>query len=365
MRPKLHLTLILAALFVPLSISRGDDTLPQKYLAAYVKIHDAEILEKNSDYAGSLKGFEDAYASFADIRKADPDWETALVGHRMDDCKVTIQRLQNEIGFEAAKARQTATAGTPYSPPPISTTNTPPANLFLTTGTPHQKQNYEWRTGIPADQFYIGKGSKGSNVWNLKWPQGTKGDDSPDWRNGYAAGSHASYFNPFYVALPFNDLTSPDKAKQYLPPSWQRTSKDGAPVSVCQNRWVEIKAEDGSGHVCYAQWEDVGPLGSDNAEYVFGHARPDAGGHAGIALSPAVADYLGFNDPQTPFPVRWRFADPEDIPPGQWLKLDEQAVIYTAMHESKDTAPTSAPGKAAVPISPSATPPPKTASASP
>jgi hypothetical protein len=30
--------------------------------------------------------------------------------------------------------------------------------------------------------------------------------------------------------------------------------------------------------------------------------------------------------------VSWRFADEADVRPGAWLKLDEQAVMYTAMH---------------------------------
>ncbi len=38
--------------------------------------------------------------------------------------------------------------------------------------------------------------------------------------------------------------------------------------------------------------------------------------------------------------MSWRFVDDEDVPPGQWLKYDEQAVIYTALHQLKNSAPT-------------------------
>ncbi len=29
----------------------------------------------------------------------------------------------------------------------------------------------------------------------------------------------------------------------------------------------------------------------------------------------------------------WKFVDAEDVPPGQWLKYDEQAVLFMAMHQ--------------------------------
>ena len=82
------------------------------------------------------------------------------------------------------------------------------------------------------------------------------------------------------------------------------------------------------GDVCYAQWEDVGPERNDHAEYVFGDERPQG---AGIDVSPAVGEYLSVDKGDNV--VSWRFVDDEDVRPGPWLKLDEQAVIFTALHQ--------------------------------
>jgi hypothetical protein len=204
----------------------------------------------------------------------------------------------------------------------------PTASPLLTGSSSRPTVTYPWKLGISATMFYIGEGP---SAWNL--PE--TNNDPSTYRSGYASGSHASLLNPFYIALPFNDLVYPDKAQQYVPAAWHREPKDGKPVSACQHRWVEIKMEDGTGHVCYAQWEDVGPSRDDHAEYVFGPERPDTGNRAGIDVSPAVASYLGFADMKGPIRVRWRFVEPEDVPPGVWLKLEEQSILYKAMHESK------------------------------
>ena len=93
--------------------------------------------------------------------------------------------------------------------------------------------------------------------------------------------------------------------------------------------------EDGSGHVCYAQWEDVGPLRYDHAEYVFGDERPDTYTRAGLDVSPAVAKYLGIDEDKKAL-TRWRFVDDEDVPPGVWLKYDEQALLYRALQQLQE-----------------------------
>jgi hypothetical protein len=207
---------------------------------------------------------------------------------------------------------------------------------------------YPWRSYIVTTEFWIGEGStpisSTTNVqssWDEEWLQKNHGTDSPYNRNGYAAGNHASTLNPFYCALPFNDLAFPDMARQYLPRGWYRHPVDGKQVSACQHRWVEIK--NSSGLVCYAQWEDVGPLTYDDAAYVFGGERPRGLGsdHAGLDVSPAVYEYLGLNDRS--HLTAWRFVDEADVRPGAWLKLDEQAVIFTALEQLKNRPLPSAP----------------------
>ncbi len=222
----------------------------------------------------------------------------------------------------------------------LSRTTSPPSDFVFANFTKKAKHTYPWRTNIVTTMFWIGEGAtpissttNEASAWDLDWRSSNSGSDSPKDRNGYASARHAATVNPFYVALPFNDLAFPDKARDWLPRGWYRRPRDGKQVSACKDRWVEIK--NAQGDVCYAQWEDVGPLRYDQAGYVFGNERPVGLGdnHAGLDVSPAVADYLNINDRNRL--TSWRFVDDEDVRPGAWLKLDEQAVIYTALHQLK------------------------------
>jgi len=239
-----------------------------------------------------------------------------------------------------------------YSPPTTS------ANLVTAKKEP--KGNYPWKTNIITTVFYIGEGdtpisrtTNEASAWDEDWRTSNGGSDSPNNRIGYTPAYHAARVNPFYVALPFNDLAFPDKAHRWLPKGWYRAPKDGKQVSACKDHWVEIKTETGSGRSCYAQWEDVGPLSYDNAEYVFGSERPEGLGsnHAGLDVSPAVRDYLNLDADKKPV-TRWRFVDAVDVPPGEWLKFDEEAVIYNALHDMKKSEARSSPPiqKASAPI---------------
>jgi hypothetical protein len=232
----------------------------------------------------------------------------------------------------------TSIAAGSYSSP--NHTTAPSADITFTNFSKKVKVSYPWKTGIITTEFWIGEGgstiSSTDNVasaWDANWRSTNRGTDSPNDRNGYASGEHASTVNPFYVALPFNDLAFPDKARDWVPRSWHRPPEDGKQVSACQHRWVWIK--NARGQSCFAQWEDVGPLRYDHAEYVFGPERPDTYTRAGLDVSPAVAQYLGIDGNKRAF-TSWRFVDDEDVPPGQWLKYDEQAVIFTAMHQLKN-----------------------------
>ncbi len=224
-----------------------------------------------------------------------------------------------------------------YSPSYHSTT---PSDNFVFTNFSKSKATYPWKTGIITTIFWIGEGgsqiSATDNIgsaWDEDWRKSNRGTDNPYQRNGYAPADHAPTVNPFYVALPFNDLAYPDKARRWLPEGWHRPMKDGKQVSACKDRWVQIK--NAQGRSCYAQWEDVGPLVSDHAEYVFGPERPDTLTRAGLDVSPAVAQYLGLDGNNRI--TSWRFVDDEDVRPGEWLKYDELALLYKAMHEQKSS----------------------------
>ena len=224
----------------------------------------------------------------------------------------------------------------------------PSSDFVFTDFSKRTKLAYPWKTGIITTEFWIGEsGSSISSTdnkassWDEHWVSSNHGTDSPyvrDPNGGYAAGGHASTVNPFYVALPFNDLAFPDKAHDWVPRSWRRPPQDGKQVSACKDRWVWIK--NAQGRSCFAQWEDVGPLRYDHAEYVFGSERPDTYTRAGLDVSPAVAQYLGIDENRRAI-TSWRFVDDEDVPPGQWLKYDEQAVIFTALEQLKNSRSTS------------------------
>jgi hypothetical protein len=205
---------------------------------------------------------------------------------------------------------------------------------------PHRStRTYPWKSNIITTVFWIGEGgssvSSTTNVqsaWDMNWIHHNGGTDNPDEMSrmsGYSSLTHASTLNPFYIALPFNDLAYPEEAQRWMPSGWYHPPHHGEkPVSACQGRWVEIKT--GSGRVCYAQWEDVGPLVSDHPQYVFGPERPETLTRAGLDVSPAVAKYLGFESTAL---TSWRFVDDDDVQPGMWLRYDEEAVLFQALKE--------------------------------
>jgi Tfp pilus assembly protein PilF len=120
---RVSLTIVLAwILTVPLSLVHAEQTLQQRYLDIFLKINDAEHLVQQNDYRGALDDFQDCYNKLAKIHDSDPDWETALVVHRMDDCKRMILELQPKA--DAQVATQPAAPVAP-APSPDYDTNPP------------------------------------------------------------------------------------------------------------------------------------------------------------------------------------------------------------------------------------------------
>jgi hypothetical protein len=54
-------------------------------------------------------------------------------------------------------------------------------------------------------------------------------------------------------------------------------------------------------------------------------------------MSSAVAQYLGIDENKRAI-TSWKFVDDDDVPPGQWLKYDEQAVLFMALHQSRSSS---------------------------
>lgn len=188
------------------------------------------------------------------------------------------------------------------------------------------QDRYPWKRSIVTTTFWVGeKPAKNNPVpnhassWDENWARNYGGTDTPD-KGGRVDFRPASFVpgqNPFYVALPYNDVQStghkPEAAK-VIP--WFKDDFRGAGKTVCKGRWLAIRFK---GRVTYAQWEDCGPFRTDHSAYVFGNERPkpNLNKGAGLDVSPAVRDYLGMNDTDV---TDWKFVDFEEVPPGPWSK---------------------------------------------
>ncbi|MFZ9932177.1 MAG: hypothetical protein ACO3J2_09405 [Chthoniobacterales bacterium] len=185
---------------------------------------------------------------------------------------------------------------------------------------------FPWKRRIVTTVFWIGEQPTKHNPvpndkssWDTRWVHNYGGYDDPDpaGRRGYIPAAFVPRQNPFYVALPYNDVgggrTKPEAAK-VIP--WFEDTFVRPGESVCKSRWIAIHYR---GRIAYAQWEDVGPFRTDHWEYVFGDARPapNRNGGAGLDISPAVRDYLGMKGKDV---ADWKFVEVSQVPPGPWRR---------------------------------------------
>jgi len=186
-------------------------------------------------------------------------------------------------------------------------------------------QTYPIHRNVKTTWFYVGEPptednryiSNVSSAWDDIWLWHYGGVDDPSNRAGYYPALFKPRENPFYFALPFNDLDENGQLKEAAKRipwfNWEEFEKNG---SVLKNRWIKIVKD---GKVAYAQWEDVGPFGEDDFDYVFGSSPPsNPVNGAGLDVSPAVRDYLGLKDVDY---VDWQFVDEKDVPPGPWKEV--------------------------------------------
>ncbi len=188
---------------------------------------------------------------------------------------------------------------------------------------------YPWRRDIVTTVFWIGERPSRNNpvpnrasAWDREWASRYGGTDTPERsaRTDFRPAAFVPRQNPFYVALPYNDLQSTGhkpEAKKVIP--WFDEEFRAAGQSVCKGRWVAIRFK---GRTVYAQWEDCGPFRTDHHEYVFGKERPrkNLNKGAGLDVSPAVRDYLGMDDTDV---TDWKFVDFDEVPQGPWAKYGD------------------------------------------
>lgn len=188
---------------------------------------------------------------------------------------------------------------------------------------------YPWKRNIMTTVFWVGEHPTVNNPvpnykssWDPAWAQNYGGFDTPDasQRRNFIPMKFIPRQNPFYVALPYNDVThgtTKPEARKVIP--WFKQAFERPGKSVLKGRWIAIKH---GSRICYAQWEDCGPFRTDHFEYVFGNdmPKPNLNQGAGLDVSPAVRDYLGIGGKDV---CDWKFVEAKDVPSGPWTKYGD------------------------------------------
>jgi hypothetical protein len=193
---------------------------------------------------------------------------------------------------------------------------------------------YPWKLNIVTTVFWVGEQATVNNPvhnysssWDLNWWRTYGGFDNPNAAarhtlegGGTIPVSFVPQQNPFYFALPYNDVSGgrhKPEARKVVP--WFTAVFEQEGKSVCRDRWIMVRR---GARVCYAQWSDCGPFSTEHWQYVFGNERPrpNLNRGAGLDVSPAVRDYLGMGSMDV---VDWKFVEYSDIPPGPWSRFGE------------------------------------------
>jgi hypothetical protein len=213
--------------------------------------------------------------------------------------------------------------------------------VFVPTSSRTSTQRYPWKTNIVTTVFWIGEQPTQNNPvpntkssWDANWTSNYGGYDTPDAsaRRNYIPVSFTPRQNPFYVALPYNDVTHGQfKPEAALVIPWFKREYSGPGRSVCKSRWLAIRK---GNRVCYAQWEDCGPFRTDHFQYVFQNERPkpNLNRGAGLDVSPAVRDYLGLQSTDV---TDWQFVEVRDVPSGPWRNFGDNNHFVIAQRQSQ------------------------------
>ena len=228
-----------------------------------------------------------------------------------------------------SKSSATSTHVTPSTlRAPVEVKRKPP--IVVSKSQPTTPGYYPWRMNIPATVFWVGESATRNNPvpndkssWEHPWQESFGGydDPNPTRRLKHRPLSFVPKQNPFYVALPYNDVTRGShkpEASRVIP--WFRRDYERPGKSVCKGKWVQIVYNN---RYCFAQWEDCGPFTTEDWQYVFGDSPPQnkRNSGAGIDISPAVRDYLGIKGGLAQ--VHWRFVDFHRVKIGPWSKYGD------------------------------------------
>jgi len=214
--------------------------------------------------------------------------------------------------------------------------------VFAPTGSRPATEQFPWKKNIVTTVFWIGEPQSSENpkahvksAWDANWTANYGGVDTPDSsaRRNYLPIAFIPRQNPFYCALPYNDVTDNRKfkpeASEVVP--WFKRGYTGEGQSLCWHRWVAIRK---GNRTCYAEWEDCGPFRTDHFQYVFGNEKPkpNLNHGAGLDVSPAVRDYLGLQPTDV---TDWQFVDPDNVPAGPWRSYGEHNNFVIARRQAE------------------------------
>lgn len=184
---------------------------------------------------------------------------------------------------------------------------------------------YPLHEDITATVFWVGEPATADNddiandesYWDGRWETHFGGFDDPDHRT--AGGRRPSAFEPkenaFYFALPYGELDDDAIEPDVQRVPWYDGQKIDRDHSILKNRWIAVRL---GAKTAYAQWQDVGPFGGEDPDYVFGSARPRQP-RSGLDLSPAAAAAIGLDGRDQ---VSWRFVRSADVPAGPWTRTE-------------------------------------------
>ncbi len=207
---------------------------------------------------------------------------------------------------------------------------------------PSPLERYAWKLGIVTTTFWVGEKPckrnpvpNSTSSWDPKWAEHYGGTDEPERGNraNFLPVGFVPQLNPFYVALPYNDMMHGElKAEASLVVPWFKEAYQGPGKSVVKDRWIAIRF---NGRTVYAQWEDCGPFRTDHWQYVFGAERPkpNLNQGAGLDVSPAVRDFLGMNDTDV---TDWKFVEFRDVPPGPWSLHGENNTFVLLQRQQQE-----------------------------
>lgn len=267
---------------------------------------------------------------------------------------------REEFARYAEKLRETALTKLERMEPRVQVPSTAQRKTYSpSTYGRRDSGRYPWKTNIVTTIFWVGEEATKRNPvanhassWDKNWAKNFGGydDPNPNNRRGFIPAKFVPRLNPFYVALPYNDVTkgtTKPEARFVIP--WFNRTFERPGKSVCKDRWVAIRK---GNRVCYAQWSDCGPFVTDHWQYVFGNERPkpNINGGAGLDVSPAVRDYLGLNHGKDV--CDWKFVEFHEVPYGPWARYGSNNHFVTGVNPERQANATGSTGATTSPRRP-------------